>query len=340
MLPEKVIPENEVHTRQLSELLSLLQTDYRTSYHRTTLDKMQIYPDGRVEGEGWTAPYTQGFLEAVAGSINMPLKYACRLDFELFQRNFEYRKLSCSKGLAVCMHRGVAVNIADAEYRPATTHDVLESFGTNEGDFVFQQALISDRGIEMGYLSPTLSLEPEPGDVIRVGIRISNSETGYRGLKASQFSLRLVCSNGAVMADRLGTARWSYDCRISYRASISKFQKDVRKLRSNNENLGRLYQGILERRLLDLEFCQLWRRLRNGLAPDQVDVILGVPPEERRTIQQEVRIRSTEQAPRMTPWRVYGVHNRITAAAHRYGFVVRTRLERTGGELLHRVCAN
>jgi hypothetical protein len=333
MLADITHPEKEALATEPKQLRDFLETDFKTAYCETTLDRLRLRPEGTVEFGNEVMPFVPGFLEALAQSIDMPLNYAYRLDPELFQHNFEKRKEHCCKPVTLCINRGVAINIADIEYRPARTADVLP--GLLHGSFwKFDRARISDRGVEVNLIQDGCALMPLPGDVIQLGVRISNSETGFGGMKASLFSLRLVCSNGAVMADEVGTARWNYDRRVAYATSIEKFQNDLLKLSGKQHLVVRLYGELVQRNLLDRDFANLWRRLRGSLPVPAVDALLGMEPGERRGIQDAVRERSVNLPPQPTRLLLWDIHNRITAVAQRLDFVRRSRMERIGGALL------
>jgi hypothetical protein len=288
----------------------------------------------RIEFDSHRMPCAQGFLESVADSIEMPLGYAYKLDYGLFRENFERRKEHYCKAVTVCCNRDIAVNLVpDAGYRPAHTVDVLHGF-TDLNFWNLQEARVSDRGVEINYIEPGCTVAPEPGDDVEIGIRISNSETGYVGLKASLSTLRLVCTNGAVMTDHLGTARWNYDPRVKYSTSIDQFNTALIKLRGRQGLLADLYKQPLRRNLLDTELVNLHRRLRASLPAAAVDAVLGLGLEERQAVQASVRSRSREMPAAPTTHHLWDVHNQITAAAQRLDFVRRSRLERIGGALL------
>ncbi len=276
MLGDIAAPEKEVLARSTDELRDSLETSFKTTYFHTSLDHMRFLPSGQIQFNDQEMPCAPGFLDAAAIAIRMPLDYAYRLDFGLFQQNFECRKAHCSRAVTICCNRGIAVNLADPDYRPAHTADVLRglvgaSFWTLNG------ARVSDRGVDINLIQPGCTVTPEPGDVIQFGVRLSNSETGYTGLKASLFSLRLVCANGAVMADQLGTVRWNYDRRVAYTTSIEKFLNDLFKLRGRQEVQAQLYDELLQLNLLDREFVNVWRRMRTTLpSATAVDAVLDV----------------------------------------------------------------
>jgi hypothetical protein len=332
-LSETASPEKLVSATCLPELQEVLERDFNTSYFPTVLDRIQLGSDGLIEFEDHQMPCAQTFLEAMAKQIAMPLDYAYAVDFELFRHNVEQRKERCSKAVTVCCNRGIAVNLAGAEYRPARTVDVLRKI-ESAALWQLRAAHVSDRGVEVSLIEPGRVTVMAPGDEIELGVRISNSETGFGSLKASLYSLRLVCTNGAVMADELGTARWNYDRRVAYLTSIDKFQKDLFKLRSRQDQQVQLYSDVLRRDLLDTELNNLWRRLRVSAPSPIVDAILGVTLEERQEFQHSIRDRRPGMPPASTDHTLWEVHNRITFAAQRFDFALRSRLERIGGSML------
>jgi hypothetical protein len=226
--------------------------------------------------------------------------------------------------------------LAKPEYRPAKSIEVIDRLSSVNGQWSFKAARLSDRGVAIDLIKPGLVAHPEAGDEIQFGIQITNSETGFRGLKASLFSLRLVCTNGAVLADEYGTARWNYDRRMSHSTSINKFFENVLALETKHERQRSLYQGITDRHLMDTEFLRLLRRLRAALRSDadSLDTLLGIESAERKAIQAAVHDREYGEPPALTEFGVYDFHNRITAAAQRLPFHQRMSLEELGGAML------
>lgn len=60
---------------------------------------------------------------------------------------------------------------------------------------------VTDQRLYLKVLNPRLTSEVEPGDVVQSGILITNSEVGLGSLTIQPLVLRLVCSNGMVVAD-------------------------------------------------------------------------------------------------------------------------------------------
>lgn len=340
MLNEITRPEKEVRVTHADELQEILETEFKTTYHATTSERIRFLPNGVVQFDGKEVPCTLGFLESLSQSIDMPFGYACRIDGELFAINFEHRKESECRALTICLNRGIAVNAAPAEYRAVRTVEVLAGV-IDKPLWNFAGARVSDRGVDIDFLQPGIDVAPEPGDIIKVGVRLTNSETGFGCLKGSRFSLRLVCTNGAVMKDTLGTARWNYDRRMHHQTSVEKFQKDLFKLGENHEAHVQLYEQLSQRIFLDREIVNVWRQVRGVLTtPDAVDRVLGLEAEDRQNLQAVVRARSPFLPPEITAHRVWDIHNRITAAAQRMSFARRSHLERIGGALLWDLSSN
>ena len=103
-----------------------------------------------------------------------------------------------------------------------------------------------------------------------------------------------------------------------------------------------LYDGVSNRRIRERQFVRMFRQVQQVLlSSGQADHILGVPTEDRTQLQHRVRSLNKHDFGALTPWGVYDLHNRITAAARhvagtsrRSRFASRERLEAIGGDVL------
>lgn len=334
MLPEKVFPEKCVRVSTLEETRNLLANDFRVNYATTDLANIEISPEGVVHWNGDCLPYTQYFLESLARLIGMPIEYAYKIDFDLFRYNFDERKQQKYSGVKLCLSRNGAINICRAEYYPARTLDVLDKAEEHVLEDKFHEAVISDLGVELSWVNESNPIEPQPGDTILTGLRISNSETGGRALKGSLFTLRLACTNGARVPDEWGVARWSYDPRVTYQSNLAHFFDGLRSIEARRFGLPVIYKQLVSESLTDLEFVHIWRRLRRVIGPEQADEIFGIQPKQRRRLFNQVRSRDDPSVTEPTSWSRYEVHNSITAAARNYTFLKWRRLEQIGGSIL------
>jgi Domain of unknown function (DUF932) len=338
MLPLDLPPEQFAETNDPTELRYLLESDFNVEYRHASLRDIELLTNARLWLKGEELPCTQFFLEAMASEIGMPLPYAYDIDEELFRLNFERRKSVKDAAIQICLVVGRAVGVVAADYRPARTIDLLNAWSSLDlRGWSMQHACVSDRSAEIDLITQNFMLEPQPGDEIRAGIRITNSETGGTGFKASFFTHRLKCSNGAVMSDHLGTVRWTYDRRVTYGASIRKCAANMAHLASRCKRLEPIYAAVMDQRLSEEDFTRLWRRLRSAgdFSPAATDVILGVTTDERRAVAAAVARRRADRQPEQpSPWDLFTTHNRVTAAAKAHPFATRSRLERIGGDLL------
>ena len=110
-------------------------------------------------------------------------------------------------------------------------------------------------------MRPGSVVEPVVGDIVELGIALTNSESGGRQLKASAYSYRLACTNGAIMADAIGTARWPNDPRMTSAASLLAFQRCVSELTEKLEAVASLYTANVDSLVPDVELFNLWRRV-------------------------------------------------------------------------------
>ncbi len=339
MVPKTLVQDEVTSPKDLGELSDMLDTTHKVVHEPTTLEAIALKPDGVLQTPAGEWPVTQHLLECCAAVIGMPLGYAYQVTPELFCENFKQRQAHSTSPITVCRVGDAAVGLVidrRSRYRPACTGDVLRSIRQTQ-DLEFRRASVSFAGVDVEFVRLGMVVEPVVGDVVEVGIAVTNSQTGGRQLKASAYSYRLVCTNGSMFADEVGVARWPNDPRMTDAACLRAFQKDMTSLSCELESVSGLYKAAVDRPIPDVGLWKLWRRV-DYLLPrgGNPDAVLGIPEDERRELQQVVRLRDPREAPALTRWNVYELHNRITHAAHGQSFRVRRGLQEIGGELLSR----
>lgn len=342
MLPEKMVLDEPVIPENSVELEELVNTTYRVVHEQTTLESVVLRLDsGTVQTPQGEWRLTQGFLEGCAAAIEMPTGYAYKLSPKEFFDHFIQRRAGTTKPVTVSRVGDVATGLVDDKkirYRPACTGDVLRVL-SRFPNLVLRRACVCYAGVDMGFVVNGRVVEPAVGDIVEVGIAVTNSESGGRQLKASAFSHRLVCTNGAIMSDEIGVARWMNDRRMTVAGSLSAFQKDVAALFEKLDRVSALYEANTKRLVPDVDLMNLWRRIANVIPRNEVDAVLDIPAEERVALQQAIRDREPGEPAALTGRNAYEVHNRITLAAHRRSFHSRRGLEEIGGEFLSRSVA-
>ena len=209
------------------------------------------------------------------------------------------------------------------------------------GQDVDTRIILTDTGMQVEILqkAESFTVEPVVGDVTRVGIAITNSETGGPLPVAKGYSLRLKCTNGATVRiedkdeERRGVGRYSGDWRCSMERRFDRFTNDLHTLMQTMQlkcaALQSAYRHMGEARLDDKQFFS-WYRKALYLSRDmtdssaETDGMFGVEPKARQEIinreQERLRELRKEKAPVIAPpqstslsaWEVF---NGITQAA-------------------------
>jgi hypothetical protein len=338
MIPKNLVLDEVRVPKDIDETVDLLETDFRVDHERTTLEALDMRPDGTVGTPAGQWLMTRDFLEACAQQIGMPLGYAYKISPELFCQNFGQRRVETTTPVTISRVGGVATGLIDdqkARYRPARTVDVLRAVCSLH-DLEFRRAVVSFAGVDVELVRPGVVVEPAVGDVIEAGIAITNSESGDRHLKASAYSYRLLCTNGARMADSLGVARWPNDPRMTDAGCLRSLLQELGGLWGKLDSVVRLYETVSHRLIPAAELWNLWRRVAFVVPRTEADLVLGLSAAERQELQQRIRTGNAQEASLPTTRNAYEVHNRITYAGHRGSFRARRALQEIGGALLSR----
>jgi Domain of unknown function (DUF932) len=338
MLPKNLVQEREATPETFAELQELAETAFHTDHEQTTLEAIRLHPDGILQTPQGEFKVTQKFLESTARAIGMPLEYAYKISPKLFCENFQQRQPETTTPVTISRIGDVTTGmIVDhkSRYRPASTIDVLRWLREEE-QLEFRRGSLSFAGMSVEFVKPALDVQPAVGDVVEIGLTVTNSECGGRQLKASASTFRLVCANGAVLGDEIGQARWPNDPRMNYAGSLLAFRRKLGELRESVAAVSDLYRASVERRVPDVELWGLWRRTHYLLPRDAADAVLGLSESERRQLQHVVRSRDPRELPLQTDFNAYDLHNRITHAAHGRPFMIRQSLQELGGDLISR----
>ena len=341
MLPKDLVLDEVVTPKTFDELIEVVETSHRVDHEQTTLESISLKPDGTVQTPVGELRVTRDFLEHTSAAIGMPLGYFYDITPELFCSNFKQRQAETTSPITISRVGDVATGLildGKSRYRPARTGEVLRSIHRLDG-LSFRRASVSFTGVDVELVRLGSFVEPVIGDIVEIGVAVSNSESGGRQLKAAAYSYRLRCTNGAIMADEIGIARWLNDPRMTEAASLRAFQKDLTLLADTLESVAALYQATIDRPVPDVELWNAWRRVARHVPRTEADDVLGISEDERRDLQQLIRLRGPREPAVTTERNAYEVHNRITHAAHGRNFRIRRGLQELGGEFLSRAAA-
>ena len=119
---------------------------------------------------------------------------------------------------------------------------------------------ISDIGLQVEILAKAASFTVEPvvGDVIRVGLAITSSETGGPLPLAKGYGLRLACTNGSTVQTDRKLYRFSNDYRCSMEWRVNRFatalQSLMQEMQAKCGVLRTAYWRMVEQELDDVQF--------------------------------------------------------------------------------------
>jgi hypothetical protein len=118
---------------------------------------------------------------------------------------------------------------------------------------------IADSGMSIEVLNSRQTIEPKVGDVTHVGLAITNSETGGANPQARGYTLRLVCTNGAMLPKTFGLIRLSTDWRVSLDRWLAAFETELKSLSVDLQRLHVAYSCLAGETLTDYAFYNLYR---------------------------------------------------------------------------------
>lgn len=333
MITEKLALEKDVVVNNIDDALHSINTDFKVQKHGTDLNEVELTAEGQISFGGEKFPLTDWAFESICSLTKIPKEFARRIPVQLLLDTFNTLKVEHNQRIIFLISRQTVINVLPHPYIYAENKEVLEQLDEILGNLSLelQEIRISDRGMTASFLKEGVKVEPVPGDITRVGLNVLNSETGFRGTKASFWLLRLVCSNGATLTNNWGNVEWSYDHRVSRERSMRNFVEGILKLQLDFDRLTRSYQKLVERELMAFEFVNVWRRLARIVGNDEADCIADIQRDERNRLNNEVREGNRSLNTGMI---IYDMHNSITQAARRYSFVARRRLEGLGGALI------
>lgn len=340
--------EKHLVTTSLEEVVDAVEGPFRTiTPLETTLDAIQVRPDGLVQVEGFNSiPMTQTAFEMLNKIAGIPPVFARSISEDHWRENFRAMTTYNKRTIWITATVGPDANIvafATNQKVQARNRDLLNLFANHE-DYEPKMIRLWNSGMQASFAARALGkIEPIPGDTSEIGIKITNSQIGLLSAKLEAMTFRFVCSNGTVLGDIFGRGYWPCDKRISYAASFAALSKQFSDMHIDAEKLRDIYDRSVGRLLTVGEVVALWRRVERATHSREVaDGILLLGAEERKEFFRGERERhefaektgSGVSSPRTTII-LYNAVNNITDFAREAGFEVSHRLEEVAGAALN-----
>ena len=165
----------------------------------------------RLEGDGF---------RRLCGHVGAPADYVTeRLSNELRDTVLEFHLRAGGAGRggltdanSRVLHRnGVFVGLGRTDLHTlggdAVVQAIRDGFEDDARTIEVQNLYIEDEAFRLDIVSPSVSSEVRPGDVIQAGVQVEHSYTGEWATTVMAFVVRLVCSNGMVQRECVGSRR-------------------------------------------------------------------------------------------------------------------------------------
>ena len=361
-IPELFAQELSIATDNFEHAREACEREFNYRRLEITLDRLSLDEDFRVRIGGDQYTVTENAFDDICGILDVPQRFAHEITRELFTIIVDRLGRLHQQAVVLVVRDSVIVGIVDPakwsgsrqsvrpHYLPVTNTELLsltEKIWKPRG--AQPRINISDAGLAVEVVDPNITVEPQVGDVINVGVVVTGSETGGPAPVARGYTLRLVCANGATAPMSFGNARFSTDWRVRPERRLEAFERAVSEFSVDMERVREAYQGVVDGELTDDLFWRLHRQATYVLGRASgfevtVDAMFGVEPAQRKQLVAAVRQRQgvfrrdhnpTVLLPRPSGIRAWDAYNGITAAARDESvYNRRVALERLGGDLL------
>jgi len=351
-LPDFFAPEQFLQSNNIGESIDFGAEHFPYTRHEISVAQLSVDQELMLSINGQRYRMTEPAHRDLCQLLRIPIGFTYDIPTDLTATIVQRLKLLHAQSVIVVARGDTIVALVDPlkwaprrgegrmkkqpHYMPVTNLSLLHLLEKVwSGSDVDTRITISDRGMQVEILhkDESCTIEPIVGDITRVGLAITNSETGGSRPLATGYTLRLVCTNGSTIQQDFGHVRFSSDWRCTMKRRLDRFTAALQSLsqamRDKCGHLQTAYERMAHTYLEDVLFFNLYRQaqyLARGVAQssDYIDRLFGVEPDQRHEIIGRVRHRQRElrrgntaalepsQSTDLLAWQVF---NGITAAA-------------------------
>jgi hypothetical protein len=185
---------------------------------RVPLSRMRVEGDRLITEDREFQLTTESF-RRLCGHFRAPADYLAsvspRLRDELLMfhlRSMGHGQDRLHDGNSRIIHRdGLLVDLGRADLHTLGARDVLyavrDGLGDDSSTFEVHGLEIQEEAFRLDVVSPAVSVEVRRGDIIEAGVRVEHAYTGERATTVMAFVVRLLCTNGMVHRECVGSRR-------------------------------------------------------------------------------------------------------------------------------------
>jgi hypothetical protein len=186
---------------------------------RFPMSRLRVEGGRIIAGESELRLDVEG-IRRLCGHLGAPADYVAeRLEPELRDRvlGFHLRSGGARRGglndrnSRILSRGGAFVDLGRSDLHTLGGETVLQAvrdgFEGDAGTMEVQDLRIEDEAFRLDIVSPSVSREVRPGDVIQAGVHVEHSYTGERATTVFAFFIRLMCLNGNVYRECVGSRK-------------------------------------------------------------------------------------------------------------------------------------
>ena len=274
--------------------------------------------------------------QQLASRLSVPLPYAERIRNEepaLYDRTFntllhrkdEQRLVRTSGGDKCRAYLSKNYKVMDNDEFLRTVLPIL-SLNPNLN---VQEAFLSDTHLQLSITLEESDRHVRPGDAVKYGAVLLNSEVGLGSLSLSSYVFRLLCSNGLTIPEREGSLR---------RIHLGRAMADVND--SYNKSIWREYSSAVKELLTGKRFEKIMASMRAAAARPIIKDAEVIVEEvaKKHLLSKEEKALVLTQYEANADRSVWGLINSVTEAAKEATTIQRrNELQIIGGKLLPQI---
>jgi hypothetical protein len=373
-LPDNFASEQYFQTDNFLEATHFCAEHFAYDRHPTSFAQISLDSELVLSVESQQYRLTERAYHDLCAIVNIPLTFGTDIPPDLAAIVVERLKARHQQALVPVSRGDTIVSLVDplkwksrretsaqertknyANYLPVPNLSLLRLLEKVWSDAAADTRItITDTGIqiEIVLMDDAFKLEPIAGDVTRIGMVVKSSETGGPLPHATEYTMRLICRNGATVRHEIEPVYFNSDWNWHLERRMHHFAGGLHDLlvtmQDKRDQLQMTYKRMVQEPLTDVQFYNFYRQAQyasRGIAgSDQLDAMFGVTSSRRQELFKQVRDRQKEmrngttaviEPHRATDLLAWQAFNGITAAARdevRYNR--RTALESLAGDVM------
>lgn len=343
--------EEEKSVKTFTEALDAIK-EREQSILPVSYKNIAVTETGTIILNGEERQITKWGFEKFCGMLGIPRPFARKIPEDLLNDNINRllkEKPGEEKALFFSTNKGL-LGVGNDKADPFSNVDFLTQMATiHSSKMDVHDIIVNDRGVTINFFTGLPQLEPKPGDIVQVGFNAHNSDTGGLPTASHLFLYRLICSNGAIMREMWGSAKRTYNRKITKETALLNFAKETEDISTNAALLSDCFVKMCEVQVPDEYFKRCWTSVKRVVGSDAtVDEALAITGDDRKEMfariakrkgenRKRVIIGGAPDIPEVLDRTYFDLYNQVTAMEKTYRLEDKYNLRRAGGDILSKM---